>query len=157
MSARKPGKTPKTDDQRLQSWLEWYDRNQQKSEYRRQRYLALTEQQREEIREYKRQQFKQRMAEGWNRPYAKNRTDHMVWRELIISFLIERDGNLCGICGKEVAMGEDGIDHIIPRNMGGPNTAQNVRLAHRVCNNRRPKKPKDLRLAMEQVEQLKLH
>jgi 5-methylcytosine-specific restriction endonuclease McrA len=146
---QKPGKKSKTDDQRLQSWMDWYDRNQQRSEYRRQRYLALTEEQREERRVYKREQYAKRVAEGWSSPVRKNRTDHMVWRELVISFLIARDGNICGICGKEVPMGDDGIDHIIPRNMGGPNTAENVRLTHRICNNRRPKQPKEIRLLLE--------
>jgi 5-methylcytosine-specific restriction endonuclease McrA len=138
----------KTYDEKIQSWLEWYDKNQQRSEYRRARYLAMTEAERDRLRELKKKSYQKRIAEGWFKPYRRLRNDDHVARELVISLLIERDGNKCGICGKEVATGEDSIDHVVPRNMGGPNTARNIRLAHRTCNNRRPRMPKELRLAM---------
>lgn len=143
------GPKPKTDDQRLQSWLDWYDRNQQRSEYRRQYYALLTEEQREQRRARRKELYRQRIEEGWVKPNRKNRTDNVVWRELLISLVIQRDGNVCGLCGQPVENGEEQIDHIVPRNMGGPNTAENVRLTHYTCNNRRPKKPKDLRLQLQ--------
>lgn len=149
MGRRKLGRPPKNDDARLQSWLEWYDRNQQRSEYRRQWYALLTEEQREQRRANKRELYRKRIAEGWHGPYRKNHTDNVVWRELLISLVIQRDGKICGLCGKEVQPGEEQIDHIMPRNMGGSNTAENVRLTHYTCNIRRPKKPKDLRLQLE--------
>jgi 5-methylcytosine-specific restriction endonuclease McrA len=135
----------------------WYDRNQQKSEYRRKRYEALSDLQREQIRAQKRELYRKRIAEGWHGPVNRRGRDHMIWRELVISMLIQRDGNLCGICTKPVDPSEDSIDHIVPRGMGGPNTAQNIRLTHRTCNNRRPKKPKDLRLLMEQADSSKVN
>lgn len=144
-----PGKQPQSDDQRLQSWLSWYDRNQAKSEYRRNRYAMLTEQERESIRESKRALYKRRITEGWHGPYRKNAKDNVAYRAVIYGLLVQRDGPNCGICGKEVEKGQESIDHIIPVNMGGSNEPNNVRLAHRSCNNRRPKKPKDIRLALE--------
>lgn len=154
------GKAPAqlSDDQRVQKWLDWYDRNQQRSEYRRQYYAALTEEQREKRREQKRALYAERVKEGWSGPNRKRTpADNVLYRTLIYSLLIQRDGKNCGICGSPVETGEEGVDHVIPRNMGGLDVAQNIRLTHRVCNNRRPKKPKDIRLLMEQVDILKLN
>lgn len=56
--------------------------------------------------------------------------------------LAERDGITCGICSEPVDMARMGsrdpsgpaADHIVPRAKGGPNTAENLQLAHFRCN-----------------------
>ena len=48
-----------------------------------------------------------------------------------------RDGGRCHICKKKVAKGEASIDHLVPISAGGPNTKDNVALAHTICNIRR--------------------
>lgn len=49
----------------------------------------------------------------------------------------ERDGGLCGICGSEVAIAEQSLDHIIPLALGGTHEPANVQIAHRRCNSRK--------------------
>lgn len=54
---------------------------------------------------------------------------------------------ICGICGKEVPHPRQWrhvtfdqtptIDHIVPRGMGGPDTIENMQIAHRACNGRK--------------------
>lgn len=61
--------------------------------------------------------------------------------------LIERDGNICQICGKpcdadDHSYGSSGplypsIDHIVPMAKGGPHTWGNVQLAHVICNSKK--------------------
>lgn len=54
--------------------------------------------------------------------------------------LFERDGGICGVCGKRVyknardKMMRPGHDHILPISKGGANTYANSRLVHRRCN-----------------------
>lgn len=48
----------------------------------------------------------------------------------------ERDGGLCGICGKLIPGGFT-IDHIIPLARGGKHCYENVQIAHSKCNNRK--------------------
>lgn len=145
-----PGKRKRSDDETLQAWMAWYERNQARSEYRRKRYEMLTEEEREDRRVARRADYKRRIAEGWNAPYRKTRhSDNMEYRRIALGFLIARDGRACGICGKDVEDGQESFDHIIPKGLGGPDDPTNIRLAHRTCNNRRPKKPADIRTMME--------
>lgn len=58
--------------------------------------------------------------------------------------LAERDGPTCGLCREPVDMTLSGrdlmgpvADHIIPRAHRGPNTPENLQLAHLVCNARK--------------------
>lgn len=59
---------------------------------------------------------------------------------LLILLLIERDGDLCHICGEPVVMDavdwheRPSVDHVIPLTKGGANAPDNVRLAHCGCN-----------------------
>ena len=70
--------------------------------------------------------------------FVKNKAHHLRLR------LRERDGDLCWICGKAMVFGTRknkpdvaSIDHIVPKVHGGPTTMANLKLAHRLCNNRR--------------------
>jgi 5-methylcytosine-specific restriction endonuclease McrA len=56
----------------------------------------------------------------------------------------DRDGCCCHICGRKVNMALSGmrpggptIDHLIPISADGPDTIDNVALAHRQCNTER--------------------
>ena len=48
--------------------------------------------------------------------------------------VIERDGLLCGLCGKAVSANDVHIDHVIPLALGGPTTIDNLQVAHSTCN-----------------------
>lgn len=61
-----------------------------------------------------------------------------------VQALIERDGLACCFCGKPIkpdapanAREALSIEHVIPRSEGGPNALENLKLAHRGCNNDR--------------------
>lgn len=62
--------------------------------------------------------------------------------------VIERCGNICGICGKEIA-GKFHFDHIIPISKGGPHCGGNLQQAHPSCNLR-----KNAKLNFSLVEQV---
>jgi hypothetical protein len=52
----------------------------------------------------------------------------------------ERDGGLCGICGRPVDLGPGmHLDHITMSCEGGEWLWYNLRIAHRYCNTHRPK------------------
>ena len=58
--------------------------------------------------------------------------------------LAERDGCRCNICGRKVDLHLSGrakygptIDHLTPISLGGTNDADNLALAHRLCNSAR--------------------
>lgn len=51
--------------------------------------------------------------------------------------IAERDKWTCHICGKKVGRDKAVFDHLVPISRGGPHVATNIRIAHRVCNQRR--------------------
>ena len=60
--------------------------------------------------------------------------------------LAERDGWVCHLCGDPIDPSAKGghqptIDHLIPRSEGGSNAQENLKLAHRRCNQRRGNAP----------------
>lgn len=57
-----------------------------------------------------------------------------VYREIIIDFLIKRDGILCGFCKCSLEGEKIQLDHLLPRALGGLNIMDNMRLAHKQCN-----------------------
>ena len=58
------------------------------------------------------------------------------YREVIIDALVKRDGFTCGRCGKSLEGSKIELDHIIAVCLGGPNTLENLQLAHPACNRR---------------------
>ena len=57
------------------------------------------------------------------------------WREVIINFVRDRDGNNCCYCDEEISDAKTlTLDHKIPLSIGGPNIMENMRLAHGFCN-----------------------
>ena len=61
--------------------------------------------------------------------------------------VFERDGGMCYLCGLTVIFSEEAvprqqsIDHVIPRSRGGSSALDNLRLAHRQCNQRKGAQP----------------
>ena len=58
--------------------------------------------------------------------------------------LIERDQGRCGLCGQAVLLEtkypdplSPSMDHILPLSLGGPHVADNLQLAHLICNIRK--------------------
>lgn len=59
-----------------------------------------------------------------------------------------RDGDVCWICGCPIDFSlprrhaeAATLDHVIPRSKGGENHNDNLKLAHRVCNQKRADAP----------------
>ena len=70
-------------------------------------------------------------------PSKMNRADY---KRMLLSMLRVRDENLCGICRQVVDQGDEGVDHVLQRCLGGEDSADNIRLTHRCCNSWRPKR-----------------
>lgn len=51
--------------------------------------------------------------------------------------VIERDQGVCGICNEPVDPGDIHLDHIKPWSLGGPDTVDNLRVTHSLCNIKR--------------------
>jgi len=51
--------------------------------------------------------------------------------------VIDRDGYVCGLCGKTVEPNDVHIDHIRPRARGGTDDVWNLQVAHSLCNMRK--------------------
>lgn len=51
--------------------------------------------------------------------------------------IYKRDRKICHLCFRRVPRREASRDHIRPRSLGGPDFAENLKLAHRRCNSRR--------------------
>lgn len=103
----------------------------------RARYAANTEAHREKQRKWRYANASKNAA------YAENRRARQVGafvENVLLAVLAERDGNVCGICRKQVVMGHSdirfrpSIDHIIPLSKGGQHSYANTQLAHRSCN-----------------------
>ena len=66
----------------------------------------------------------------------------MTWRppgwERLRLAVIARDQGICWLCDRP---GANTADHVIPRQLGGPTTAGNLRAAHLSCNSARQAKP----------------
>lgn len=56
------------------------------------------------------------------------------YREMIVDFLIKRDGLICGICKHSMEGSKMQINHRLPVALGGKHILENVELAHPLCN-----------------------
>ena len=56
------------------------------------------------------------------------------WKQIIINFLSERDGENCFYCNKKIKKKDLSIAHVISPLRGGAQTVDNLRLSHRRCN-----------------------
>lgn len=118
---------------------------QAQREYDRNRFYKNPELKRQRNRKYVNLEKKR---SSWRRRQAKRlQNDFEKYTEKQV---LEKYGNLCHICNKEIdltaprrsGMGENWeaglhIDHLIPVSEGGPDTLNNVRPAHGLCNIRK--------------------
>lgn len=78
---------------------------------------------------------------AWDRRYRQEHPEAVLsgssYREMVVNLLLERDGDLCGICGGQFDLEHVEIDHIVPRVNGGGHGAPNLRLTHEACNQSR--------------------
>jgi hypothetical protein len=77
-----------------------------------------------------------------NRQWRKDHPDYRGlrsadYRLFAVNLLRQRDGDICGHCGKLIVEGDFGIDHEKPCCVGGTDEAANLRLVHKICNIRR--------------------
>lgn len=54
-------------------------------------------------------------------------------RGMHLSELLDRDGSVCYLCGKELDEKKE-VDHVIPRKLGGCHELWNLRVTHAKCN-----------------------
>ena len=55
-------------------------------------------------------------------------------KKAYITKLLERDGNICAVCGKTLDIHNCVIDHIYPRSLGGGDNFENLELLCMECN-----------------------
>lgn len=76
----------------------------------------------------------------------KNRQHASAWRArarrtqvepVDYNAIWERDQGICHICSLPVERSDVQFDHVIPLSRGGTHTAENVKVSHSVCNNRK--------------------
>lgn len=80
------------------------------------------------------------------------------YRKGLLAYLVERDGDRCGICRRKVNIalksGTRGsrrgpsVDHIVPRSLGGTDDLANLRLTHWGCNQKRGNRGGNEQLAL---------
>ena len=103
---------------------DWYRNKYKDPEYRKKRYEYQNKWRRGEITPNKK-------GKPGNR---QQRT--LEYREVIVKYLIEKLGMICGICNENMDYKDIGIDHIIARALGGENKMENLRLVHKSCNSK---------------------
>lgn len=88
-------------------------------------------------RKYARQYYLNN-KDKWTTRNRKNKDNDTgrKYREMVNNLLIQRDGNLCELCGELLKPEQEvlHIDHILPLCMGGTHEASNLRLVHAPCN-----------------------
>jgi 5-methylcytosine-specific restriction endonuclease McrA len=57
-----------------------------------------------------------------------------AWKKKEFLQLVERDGFVCGICGKPLRSENIQVDHKVPICKGGGNEIENLQLTHGDCN-----------------------
>lgn len=71
-----------------------------------------------------------------SKPNTKRREFQSM--KFIMRQLINKNGAICAICGKEITdMKDCTVDHIKPRALGGLTTIENCQLAHLECNRKK--------------------
>ena len=71
------------------------------------------------------------------RPPARTDRDPEVPGPKLKAFLVQRDGERCAYCTRQMDAEFLECDHVVPRRRGGPNHQDNRKLACRKCNNRK--------------------
>ncbi len=74
------------------------------------------------------------------RRYEARKRNQFV-EDVRISVLMDRDNEVCHLCGEFVRWDQASVDHLIPISKGGEHSYANTKLAHMTCNKRRGAKP----------------
>lgn len=80
-------------------------------------------------------------------PFTETKQDRRIERTLpreVMLKVVRRDGQVCGVCNKNVPDNEVEFDHIIPHSRGGPTHTENIRLLCRTCNRKKKDSLKEL-------------
>lgn len=60
------------------------------------------------------------------------------WRDVVVTYLIEKQGNQCILCHEQFSpVSPPEVDHIKPVSNGGEYRLQNLQLLHSICNRRK--------------------
>jgi len=59
---------------------------------------------------------------------------HKHEKSLIVYQLLQRDGDICYLCGLKMPHGDMTIDHVVPLSKGGLDAMINYKLTHELCN-----------------------
>jgi len=85
----------------------------------------------------------------WHRREARKRNAFV--EDVLLSVLLERDQDICGICASPFLVGErPSVDHIIPLSKGGQHSYTNTQAAHLLCNIRKGARVTDATLSQLQ-------
>ena len=62
----------------------------------------------------------------------------MNYRQIVVDYLLMKQGKSCGICGRYFSpISPPEIDHIAPRSLGGTDELSNLQAVHHICNVRK--------------------
>jgi 5-methylcytosine-specific restriction endonuclease McrA len=139
-----------TAEQQREYHAQWYRENR---DAERAKQKAWRERNRVRQREYRQRKRAERAAQtaAWKAANRERVREIQARRKMrarndgqepyVRGEIFERDGWSCGICGEPVDRalvspnpGAATIDHVVPLSAGGPDTPENVRLAHFGCN-----------------------
>lgn len=110
-------------------------------------HIRWAEKNRERHRAYQKEYYRKNKAKklATSASYRRktSRLENSDYRVMLMNMLLQRDGNICGICKKHISsMEETSVDHIMPRCMGGDHRASNLQMSHRQCNREKPREHK---------------
>jgi len=97
-----------------------------------------TKQNREYMRKYnatpKGAAYNRKHVKDWKKRNPQPSRITKGYRNMIVDFLLKRDGLVCGICSKPLEGSKYHINHIKAHALGGPDILENVNLTHPECN-----------------------
>lgn len=105
----------------------------------------------DEVNRRARENYKKRVEKNKDKALLKWRTASHKRRALVrqaisnvtleeVNKLIEKSGNICSWCGKDIPKGQMHLDHVYPLSKGGEHTIQNLVVSCASCNHRKSDK-----------------
>lgn len=141
--------TPRARELARQRATKWREANREKARERYRAWLAENREVASEASRRWREKNPERLAQihkQWRENNRERRSEIQRQRiarqkealvaEVELDAIIERDGNLCGICWLPVEEVPH-LDHIFPLAAGGTHEPDNVQIAHPACNRRK--------------------
>lgn len=147
---------------RAQAWRE-ANRERHRA-YSREWYAKNTERARTAIRDWqeknpeRKREHGRRAANAWSAAHPEKVAEGCARRRALKkgapviekidrAAIIERDRNICHLCRLPVEPHDIHLDHVVPLARGGNHTADNLAVAHSLCNARKGARMPDLREA----------